>query len=195
MVKQSKITQPVEEKPPVIDYSTLPDHYHCPLCQEWKFKDSFYWYKRYKQKNKETKSAYCRKCTGVKYTEEYKQKQREKGGSWFVYSKPGLWGCDEQKKQTFEMLQTFGYIYNEERNIWLKPGIKELDENGKVIFPKVVKQKRKRTKLTKQDYRKIEELHRQGYDYKKIARLLDRNPSTVYKRIERYESTLKTSRH
>lgn len=187
-IRNKKIIQPVSQEPPTIDYSNNPDYCLCKLCQEYVHNDGWYWSKRSKNKSKLTRSAYCKKCSNEKYGKEYKQKLREKGGSEYVYAKPGIFGCEIQKETVFEVMRNLGYIYNEEHNVWLKPDVKELID-GKIVFPNLKKYKRRRDLLTEDEKEKIHQLYREGISYGKIAKILGKADSTIYKRLKAYEPT------
>ena len=192
-IKEVIITQPVLPEQPTIDNSTNPDYCLCNMCQQYVHNDNWYWSKRSKTRSTLTRSAYCKKCTGEKYGREYKQKLREKGGSEYVHAKPNVYADDAQKELVFEVMTSFGYIYNQEFGVWTKPDVKELID-GKIVFPMVKPHKRTRESLTPEQIDKIHQYHNEGINFMKIARLIDRHPSTVYKRLQNYEPTFKTRR-
>ena len=179
-------------EPPVIDYSNNPDYHLCQRCETYKHNDDWYW-NRQGNSVKKYRSQYCKECSTSKYREEYSKKRSNKA-SEFVYAKPGVYADELQKELTFELLTLLGYIYNEEKGIWLKSGIKELNENGEVFFPNVKKQKkkkRKNVKLTDEDFESIHKLYKEGYNSNQIAKMLNQKSSTVYKRLSTYEPTFK----
>ncbi len=188
-IKELKITQPVSTEPATIDYSTNPDYIFCEKCSQYKHTDDWYMHKRGNSK-KLYRSTFCKVCSASKYKEDYYKK---KGGrsSEFVYSKPNIYADELQKELTFEVLTLLGYIYNEEIGIWLKPGIKELNVNGKLFFPKVKKRKRKNETLTHKDCELIHKYYKEGYNVHQVAKLVKRHPSTVWKRLSTYEPTFK----
>ncbi len=191
-IKNKKIIQTVSPES-AIDNSTNPDYCLCNLCEEYVHNDNWYWSKRSKTRSTLTRSAYCKKCTGEKYGRDYKQKLRERGGSEYVHAKAGVFADDIQKELVFEVMISFGYIYNEEIGVWFKEGVKELID-GKIVFPKVKPHKKTRESLTPEQIEKIHQYHNEGIGFMKIAKLIDRHPSTVYKRLQNYEPTFKTRR-
>ena len=103
----------------------------CPHCQLTKSVDEFS--KRNKQFS--TLSSWCKKCTSNKINENYHYRTKVKDVDDFpVYNEPNLYYNEEQRNQVFEFLNTIGWSYNDDRQIWFKDGIK--DRNGIWNFEK-----------------------------------------------------------
>jgi hypothetical protein len=76
-----------------------------------------------------------------------------------------------------------GYIYYEDKGIWLKPGVKELVD-GKIVFPNLNKSNKNGSYNSKVGTNKIQLMKKyreQGYSYNKIADILDVSDTTVFK--------------
>jgi len=185
-IKMNKITQPVSPEPPTIDYSSDPNYYNCIYCDSWKELSDFYLAKNGKPITKR-----CRDCQNQKDRDKTKERRKENGGSLMIPKTPNVYFDEYQKQHTFEFMKLLGYIYNEENGVWLKPGVKELDENNKIVFLKVRKYKRKHDSLTRTDIQQIRDLYKSGNNFGQVAKLVNRNPSTVWKVLAEYEPTFK----
>ncbi len=163
-INKTIIVQPVVpelEIEPIIDYSTNPDYKQCRTCEEYKVTDEFYYSKSTSSK-KYFRHSTCKECCRLKENtkrrEERQEELEEQGGSERIMAYPNEYVDEYQKKFTFKLLDSFGWIFHEEKEVWYKPGIK--DENG--IWAKIKdnpnKTKRtennKRTRFKRSDIRK-----------------------------------------
>jgi len=184
-IRNKKITQPVSPEPPTIDNSNNPNYYNCIDCEEWKLLTDFYLHKTGKPITKR-----CKLCQKKLDQREADEKRRDNGGSMMVPKIPNTYFDHYQKSNTFELMQLLGYLFDEETGIWWKEGVKHI-VNGQPVFINIKKRKRKNQKLTEEDCRLIHKLYNDGHNYKEIAKMTSRNPSTVYKRLVEYEPNYK----
>jgi hypothetical protein len=94
---------------------------YCPDCGIYLPVEKFYTIK-----NKF--SSYCKK-----HSNQRVQKQREKNQFDFEFvnhvpPKPNTYFDENQKEQVFKFMNKLGWLFNEEKQIWFKDGIK--DSNG-----------------------------------------------------------------
>jgi len=122
------IPEPVEVINPL---STNPDYKQCRVCEEYKLLDEFY-HSKQSYSNKYHIHGKCKECTRTHENEksrvEREQLLEEQGGSERIMTYPNEYVDEWQQKFTFKLLDSFGWIFHEEKQIWYKPGIK--DENG-----------------------------------------------------------------
>jgi hypothetical protein len=169
----------LKRKNPNLYYEKNPDYKKCKICNEWKLLDDFYFHSRVTG----VRFTYCKLCQ--KESDRIKQETEleNKGGSSKIKNKPNNYYDKYQKEQTFAVMQVLGYIYYEDKGIWLKPGVKELVD-GKIVFPNIVKENKVgiyRAKVTSSKLELMKEYRRQGHSYNKIADLLDMSDTTVFK--------------
>jgi len=164
-IKETIIVQPEVpelEIEPIIDYSTNPDYKHCKTCQEYKVLDEFY-YSKSSTTKKYFRNGTCKECCRTKENskrrEERQEELEEQGGSERIMTYPNEYVDEWQQKFTFKLLDSFGWIFHEEKQIWYKPGIK--DENG--VWDKIKNNPNKprrteanrRTRYNRSEIRKI----------------------------------------
>ena len=156
----------------------------CKTCRENKHHSEYYIYKGiYVFPN-------CKACTSKKDKENHKKEVEKKGGSEFVHSTPGVFACPIQKENTFKILKSLGYQLNEEKNIWWKPGVKEIVDNKPVFL--LHRKGPGKDKL--KQIMKVLDLHKSGMNGKKIATKTNLSATTVYKIIRENEESHKDSR-
>ena len=122
------IPEPVEVINPL---STNPDYRQCRVCLEYKLLDDYY-HSKQTNSNRYHRHHKCKECTRTHENEKSKREREqlleEQGGSERILTYPNEYVDEWQQKFTFKLLHSFGWIFNEEKQIWYKPGIK--DENG-----------------------------------------------------------------
>ena len=90
------------------------------------------------RKNKKKKNLLiCKKCYKEYYTNRKLKKLEQNGGATRVRNKPNHYEDEFQKKATFELLNSMGWKFNEQNQIWYKDGIK--DSNGNWLNLKTFK--------------------------------------------------------
>ena len=191
-IGNKKIIQPVEDMtptieilPPPIDYSNNPDYKCCKECKVYKTRDSFHFFDKERGKTFNT----CKECEKKIDQIYYEQVKEENGGSKMVGAKPNTYFDEYQKKNTFELMTLFGYIYNDEFGIWTKEGIKSI-QDGKPYFH-FLKYSKKRNgntgKISQPQKEKIIEFRNKGYSMGKISRITGISDSSICKIIKQYE--------
>lgn len=179
----------LKRKNPDLYYKEKPDYKKCKSCAEWKHIDDYYFHSRVTG----VKFNICMVCQREKDKQDRELEMELNGGSERVISKPNQYVDKHQKKQTFMVMGILGYTYNEETGIWTKPGMKEVID-GKVVFPKIKKQKKLGTYDTRVTYevlQKIIEYKEMGWNYERIGNRLDISDTTVYKHYKRWKDTSK----
>jgi hypothetical protein len=198
----------LKKKNPDKYYEDNPNYRKCKICGEWKVLDEYYFH----NKEKGTRANQCKPCVRLKENEDSHKKRElelsESCGSERVKVKPNQYNDQYQKACTFSIMETLGYIFNEENGVWLKPGWKELNENGKVIFPKILSRRKVKgyqiveyegrkpvNFVTPEIYDKIFELRANGYTYENIGKILNIGHTTVFKyvngKVPKWKNTLK----
>ena len=169
----------LKRKNPNLYYENHPDYKKCKTCLTWKIQDEFHFHNRITG----AKFPYCKECQKEADRIKYQIELEENGGSSKISSKPNVYKDKFQKEQTFMVMEVLGYIYYEDKGIWLKPGVKELVD-GKIVFPKMVKEEKVgiyRAKVTSNILKLMKEYRDQGYSYDKIAYKLNISDTTVFK--------------
>jgi hypothetical protein len=149
----------------------------CKQCNEFKPYSGFY--KNNSAKDKLTSK--CRKCVYQNEKKDLQERLKEKGGSELVLKTPGKYMDKFQEEGTAELMTLLGYIKHETKNIWLKPGVKELID-GKIVFMKVKKPsygKIYRSKVTTKMVEQMIEYKKLGLTEEKIGDLLGVSDTTV----------------
>lgn len=99
----------------------------CTICTKVMLVDKF------KNKNGRSTGNKCHICL-LKYQRDLEnEKNRVYGGTQEYYKEPGRWYSDEQKEAVSLILLSIGWKFNDEKNIWYKPKIK----NSEGIFLKL----------------------------------------------------------
>jgi hypothetical protein len=140
----TEIVQPVVLESIVEDFSTNPDYKFCVGCNTWKPKTEYFVAKN-KNRNTVTIFKRCKWCHNSNNREKAKlyweERRKNYGGSENVSAKPGTYIDEYQKEQTFWLMKLMGWTYVEEKNVWIKQGIKELQED-RIFWPNVKETKK-----------------------------------------------------
>lgn len=105
---------------------SLKNKIQCIECGEFKLKIQFPNYKALTTGDKRKKI--CKKCTA--HHSYLKRKVRiQNNFEEKVFSTPNRYASDFQKETTFELMQTMGWIFNEDTGKWSKEGIKDKNNN------------------------------------------------------------------
>ena len=169
----------LKRKNPNLYYQNHPDYKKCRACTEWKLVDDFHFHSRVTG----VRFNICKICQKEQDRIKYDQELEENGGSAKIPTKPNQYKDKYQKEQTFAVMEVLGYIYYQDKGIWLKPGVKELVD-GKIVFSKVSKNNKNgiyHSKVTPKKIMLMKEYREQGYSYDKIADILDVSDTTVFK--------------
>jgi len=169
----------LKRKNPNLYYENHPDYKKCRACAEWKLVDDFHYHSRVTG----SRFTICKICQKEEDRIKYNQELEENGGSTKILTKPNQYKDKYQKEQTFAVMEVLGYIYYEDKGIWLKPGVKELVD-GKIVFPNLNKSNKNGAYNSKVGTNKIQLMKKyreQGYSYNKIADILDVSDTTVFK--------------
>ena len=112
------IPQPIEE--------VNPNHRQCKTCEEFKPQEDYYAYS--KNGGKLLYLGVCKKCCNKRETDRKKENRQveleEQGGSEKVLRYPNQYTDEHQRKFTFKIMEVMGWTFNEENEMWYKPGIK-----------------------------------------------------------------------
>jgi hypothetical protein len=188
-------------------YEDNPNYRKCIKCNEWKILDEYYLH----NKDKGTRVNSCKTCIRTKENEDSHRRREleleDSCGSERISKKPNVYKDKYQRACTFSIMDALGYIYNEPSGVWTKPGWKEINENGKVIFPKLIERRKMLNPyptstqkptvyVTPEMYDRLFDLRMKGYTYKQIGIELDISVSTVHKwlnqeRLPKWKDTLK----
>jgi len=144
MVKERKIIQPVviELQPdPIIDYSLDPNYKQCNKCFEWRTKDNYYKF------GTDPRFNSCKICIKKQDDADREEELIENGGSLQISPIPNVYKDKYQKQLVFQFLPLCGWIFNEEKGIWYKPGFK--DEDGNFLVTLTKRKRRRRKKFEK----------------------------------------------
>jgi hypothetical protein len=98
---------------------------YCSKCEKNLTLDNFY-----KVGNKIL--SYCKTCRKSDIKTKRTLEYDEDGYPYFC--EPFQYYNEQQKQDVEEFLQNIGWIWNDEKQLWFKPGIK--DENGKWCYEK-----------------------------------------------------------
>ena len=179
----------LKRKNPDLYYQSQPDFKKCKTCQQWKHLDEFYFH----SKVTGLKFPDCIECTKIKDKEDRELEMASKGGSDKINQFPNQYVDKYQKEQTFYVMETLGYTYNQDSGVWTKPGIKELID-GKIVFPKIKKKIKVgiyETKVTSDMLEKIIEYKEMGWNYEKIGDKLGISDTTAFKYYKKWTDTSK----
>jgi hypothetical protein len=166
-------------KNPELYYQNHPEYKKCKTCSTWKLQDQFHFH----SKVTGVRFTSCKECQKETDRIKYNQELEDNGGSNIISSKPNQYKDKHQKEQTFMVMEVLGYIYYEDKGIWLKPGTKELVD-GKIVFSKISNKNKVGTyiaKITAKKVMQMKEYRNQGFSYNKIADKLDVSDTTVFK--------------
>jgi hypothetical protein len=186
---RTEIIQPVVPELEIevsIDYSDNPDYKQCIKCKEYKTKDKFY------KDGRDSRFNRCKICIKKKDDADREKELIENGGSLLISPKPNTYKDKYQKELVFQFLPLCGWIFNEEKQIWWKPGLK--DENGKFFNLKPKKRKtpprlniKRKPKYNNEEIIEMKRLKDNGESLKSIADKFNCTLPTIYKYI-RYET-------
>jgi hypothetical protein len=99
----------------------------CSKCSEAKGPECYYAYRK----------SICKECIKTFEKKKYydaEEVKKENGGTLRCPPKPGVYLDDYQRFYTKEILTAIGWLYNEEKNIFYKPGLKDKDGNWEIKF-------------------------------------------------------------
>jgi hypothetical protein len=189
-IRNKKIIQPVEDMTPIepiVDYSTNPNYKKCSCCKEYKHLDDYYFH----QKKKGIRFADCADCHREKDKKEREEYLKNNGGSDKILRLPNQYVDEYQRHQTFQVMDSLGYNFNEEHGVWLKDGIKSLRDN-KPYFHFL----KEGNKTTRGRGKKISQLlidkvllyRSKGYSMGKISLMTGVSDSSICKIIKKYEN-------
>ena len=185
----------LKRKNPDKYYENNPNYKKCSKCVQWKTLEEFY------GRGSNKTFSRCKACE-LEKERIYRQSTRElelseSCGSERVSKKPNTYRDKYQRECTFSIMEALGYTFNEEKGVWLKPGWKELTENGKIIFPQLVLRNKIRDYevkeyegrkpinfVTPEIYEKIFEMRANGDTLEKIANVLNIGATTVFKYLK-----------
>ena len=164
----------------------MTDYKVCTRCNELKHLDDFYYH------NKKTglKFADCIACHKDKDKSDWEQYLEKNGGHDRILSKGNQYMDEIQKEQTFMVMEILGYTFHEEQGLWLKEGVKTI-EDGKIKFHLVKSSRKNRGKGKKisQSLREKVLLYRQkGYSMGRISLITGVSDSSICKIIKEYEN-------
>jgi hypothetical protein len=192
-ITNKKIIQPVEDLtptiefiPPPIDYSTNPDYKRCTVCNEWKHVEDYY----YHSKKTGAKFSDCIECHKIKDKREHEEYLENNGGHDRILTKPNQYMDEIQKKQTFCVMEVLGYTFNEEHNIWLKEGVKTIEnDNIKFHFLKYSRKphRGKGMKISQTLKDRVIFYREKGYSMGRISLITGISDSSICKIINEYE--------
>jgi hypothetical protein len=152
----------------------------CTRCNLTKPIDDFY-----SSKNK-YRTGWCKSCISIYDKEKYQKYKDENCGGIKISKFPNTYINDSQKECTFYLMESMGFTFNEEKEIWWKPGFRT--EDG--IFIKVKpKPKRKRQYLTRLMIKEIYELFDKNVSVSDIALKYGTHENTIYKYRLKYEAS------
>lgn len=177
----TEIIQPVVPELEIevsIDYSDNPDYKQCVGCKEYKFKTCYY------KDGRDSRFNRCKTCIKKKDDEEREQQLIENGGSLQISPKPNTYKDKYQKELVFQFLPLCGWIFNEEKGMWWKPGFK--DENGKFLNIKRKTYKYNKP-LTDDQHRNMIMLKKKGMRVGEIAGYIGASMSAVSRWLKLYE--------
>jgi hypothetical protein len=152
----------------------------CKKCNEIKPITEFYISKS------KYRAGYCKVCISLYDKEKYEKYKEDNCGGVRILKYPNCFTNDTQKECTFQLMESMGFKFNEEKQIWWKPGFRT--EDGIFIFIKP-RLKRKRQYLTKQMLREIYELFEKNVAVSKIALKYNTHENTIYKYRLKYEAS------
>jgi hypothetical protein len=160
----------------------IPDNNYklCKTCNEYKLKSEFYTTNRGVGK-KLYYHGNCIICTRKNESLKYRKEIEEQGGNSMVYNAPNRYKDEIQRKNTFNVLETLGYKFDEETGIWTKKGWKEI-LNGKPHFLYLRKNRKySNTKPTPEEIEYIISLRKQGFKYNQIQMKTNYSKATIGK--------------
>jgi hypothetical protein len=173
-----------ESQPEVL---IVPDRYKiCTTCNEIKPHVDFY------ISSKGNVSKNCRECTHEKYRTTTRENIKNNGGSERVCNQPNKYVDEEQKKQTFWVMELMGWKYND-NGVWSKDGFKDKDKNWylfKETKKKVVRRTNDNTgRKFAEVYKHTDELIKKYYDgvnMYELAYIYKCSHTTIRKIIKEY---------
>jgi hypothetical protein len=151
----------------------------CNTCHEVKPIDAFYLQSR-KDGKRFNRCAACEIEKDRLYREN---ERREQGGAIRVLTQPNTYNDEYQKDATFKIMKAYGWIFNEEKGMWWKPGIK--NEDG--TFVKVIPKKKKTRALTDKQHQEMIMLKKKGMNVGIIAGYIGASISSVSRWLILYE--------
>lgn len=137
----------------------------------------------------------CKECYVEYHVEKSRQKKEDNGGSEHYYKTPNKWTSDIQRRQVFMVMEVCGWVFDESKGIWNKPGLKE-DGVFINIIPTVKKEKKKPLvphgrKIKSgvwNNVDKIVKLIEEGYNYKDVADVFDCSHTTIRSVVTKYRN-------
>jgi hypothetical protein len=151
----------------------------CNTCHEEKPIEAFY------VQSKRTGKRFnrCAACEVEKDRLFRENERREQGGAIRVKVKPNTYTDEYQKDATFKIMKAYGWIFNEEKGMWWKPGIKNEDGTFVNVKPKIKTQK----PLTDAQHEEMIRLKKKGFRPGVIAGYIGSSISSVSRWLILYE--------
>ena len=152
----------------------------CNKCKQLKSIQDFY------ASKKKYVSGTCKECYNKLEKIKYYEYKEDNCGGARILQKPNLYANTAQKNCLFQLMESMGFKFNQEKQIWWKPSFRT--EDG--IFIKVKpKPKRKREYLTKLMIKEIHELFDKNTPVSDIALKYGTHENTIYKYRLKYETS------
>jgi len=157
---------------PDLVYQDNPNYKKCNTCSIWKTIDQYYQYK-------DKSFSKCIECEREQSRKEAREKLEENGGSLRLKVNPNEYQDEYQRKNVFELMTLFGYLFNEEKGIWYKEPWKTKDGE----FPLLKKPTRKlvKTNIPKEVKIRIVELRNKNMTIGKISAITNVSETSVWK--------------
>ena len=167
----------------------IPDNWKtCSECFDIKPFDEFY------KTRAGNPVRLCKDCYKKYHRDKLEKKMVDKGGPDIYHKEPNRYVSDIQRNQVFELMNAFGWIFDESTGVWNKPGLKE---NGVFInFTPTDKPKRRPGNNTGRKIKKgvwnsvdkIVKLIEEGHDYFDVAEVFCCSHTTIRKVISEYRN-------
>jgi hypothetical protein len=180
----------LKRKNPDLYYKNNPNYKKCNTCGVNKVLEQYYFH----CKAKDQRFGRCIECQRKKDREQSKLKKEEQGGSLLVLMKPNTYVDEYQKENTFQLMKSIGWSFNEENGVWWKEGIKSKDGvfiNIPVTVKKIYRRrppKKQQPKYSQEVIDGMKQLRKKGETLQSIADKYDCSPPTVIKYIK-YEAS------
>ena len=157
---------------PDLIYENNPNYKKCGGCSTWKTQEQYYQYK-----NKPF--AKCIECEREQSRKEARERLEDNGGSLRLKVHPNEYQDEYQRKNVFELMTLFGYLFNEEKGIWYKEPWKTKD--GEFPLIKTPTKKLVKTNIPKEVKEKIVEYRKLNYSIGKISAIVNVSETSVWK--------------
>lgn len=152
----------------------------CNTCFEIKPIEKFY----FQNKKLGKRFGRCSECELEKDRQERLELVKEQNGAIRIKSKPNEYYDEYQKEYTFNILKAIGWIFNEEKGMWWKPGVK--NEDGTFVNVKPNRYKYNKP-LTDDQHRDMIMLRKKGMRVGEIAGYIGASDASVSRWLKLYE--------